>query len=318
VRRLMLLPALALAAFGAMGTAASAAVPVRQSAVVLNVLVEKHTLRLVEGPRVVDLHYHAPITAGVSAGARITFEPAGTRATHILLTGRADRVSVPGFVVRAGKLLALRLADGSTLALPKTSRLAVGTLAHVVVRFLAGGATTTPVPGTTTTPGTPKPNPPPTTTAPTTPTAHCAKADCTFDTIASVSAIDATGNLTLIPVSGGATIVTSPGNVPTDDVYVGDFVHVTGTQSSTSGAYTLSSLDELVGCDNVSCVLTLDATVDEIDATSVIVEDSTGDEYQIDATAQQLAALTVGESVHVVGTQDPTTGNYTATTIKKS
>jgi hypothetical protein len=304
-----------------MGTAASAAVPVRQSAVVLNVVSEKHTLRLVEGPRVVDLHYHAPITAGVSAGARITFEPAGTRATHILLTGRADHVSVPGFVVRAGKLLALRLADGSTLTLPKTSRLAVGTLAHVVVRFLASGTTTTPspspTPGTTTTPGTTKPPTTTTPTTPTTPTTHCAKSDCTFDTVGSVSAIDGTGALTIIPVSGGATFVTSPGEVATDDVYVGDFVHITGTQSSTTGAYALTSLVELVGCDNVSCALTLDATVDEIDATSVIVDDSTGDEYQIDATAQQLAVLTVGESVHIVGTQDPTTGDYTATKITR-
>jgi hypothetical protein len=313
VRRRLLLPALALAAFGAQGTAAEAVVPVHHSAVVLGVLGQKHALRLVEGPRVVDVPFHGALPTGVGAGARITFTMPGKHASHITLTGHTDHVSVPGFVVREGKALELRLADGSTLALVKTANLKIGQLAHVVVRFGANGITGTPVqpstaPPTTTSPGT--------STSPT--SSRCARTDCTFDTIGSVQAIDTQGDLTIIPVAGGSSLVVDPGQVGTDDVYVGDFVHVVGTQSATSGAYTLTSLDELVGCDNVSCTLTLDATVDEVDATSFVVDDANGDEYQIGATAAQLATLQPGDAVHIVGTEDPLTGNYTATTIKDS
>jgi hypothetical protein len=313
VRRRLLLPALALAAFGAQGAAAQAAVPVHHTAVVLSVLGEKHELRLVEGPRVLDAPYHGALPTGVVAGVRIGFTMPGKHATHITLSGHVDHVNVPGFVIREGKTLALRLADGSVLALARTAKLEVGQLAHVLVRFGANGTSATPVEPTTTTPGT-KPTGPGTSTTPT--SSKCARTDCTFETIGSVQSIDSSGDLTIIPVSGGSTLVVDPGQVATDDVYIGDFVHIVGTQSATTGTYTLTSLDELVGCDNVSCTLTLDAVVEEVDATSFIVDDASGDEYQINATAAQLAALNPDDAVHVVGTEDPTTGNYTATTIK--
>jgi hypothetical protein len=316
VRRRLLLPALALAAFGAQGAAAQAAVPVHDTAVVLSVLGEKHELRLVEGPRVLDAAFHGALPTGVVAGARIGFTMPGKHATHITLSGHVDHVNVPGFVIREGKTLALRLADGSVLALARTANLQVGQLAHVLVRFGANGTSATPVQPTTTTPTGSKPTSPGTSTTPT--TSKCAKADCTFDTIGSVQAIDTSGDLTIIPVAGGSTLVVDPGQVGTDDVYIGDFVDIVGTQSATTGTYTLTSLDELVGCDNVSCTLTLDAVVEEVDATSFIVDDQSGDEYQINATAAQLAALQPDDAVHVVGTEDPTTGDYTATTIKDS
>ncbi|MEO9176094.1 MAG: hypothetical protein ABI317_11335, partial [Gaiellales bacterium] len=89
-------------------------------------------------------------------------------------------------------------------------------------------------------------------------------------------------------------------------------------QSATTGTYTLTSLDEVVGCDNVSCTLALDAVVEEVDVSSFVVDDQNGVEYQINATAAQLAPIQAGDGVHVVGTEDPTTGNYTATTITDS
>jgi hypothetical protein len=314
----LLLPALALAAFGVSGAAASAAVPVRQTGVVLSVLSEKHALRLVEGPRVVDVPYHGSAPTGVAPGARITFTLPGKHATHITVAGHTDHVSVPGFVVRSGKLLELRLADGSTLALAKTSKLKVGQLAHVLVRFSANGTTVTPVQPTTPATGT-KPTSPGTPTTPS--TSHCANTACTFDLIGSVQSIDMAGDLMIIPVSGAASFAVAPGQVSTDDVYVGDFVHIVGTQSATTGTYTLTSLDEVVGCDNVSCTLTLDATVDEVDVGSIVVDDQNGDEYQISVTASQIAGppmIQAGDAVHIVGTEDPTTGNYTATSIKDS
>jgi hypothetical protein len=316
VRRRLLLPALAIAAFGAQGAAAEAAVPVHQTAVVLSVLGEKHELRLVEGPRVLDAPYHGALATGVVAGVRIGFTMPGKHLTHITLSGRVDHVNVPGFVIREGKTLALRLADGSVLALTRTAKLEVGQLAHVLVRFGSNGTSASPVQPTTTSPTGSKPTGPGTSTTPA--TSKCARTDCTFDTIGSVQSIDTSGDLTIIPVSGGSSLVVDPGQVATDDVYIGDFVHIVGTQSATTGTYTLTSLDELVGCDNVSCTLTLDAVVEEVDATSFIVDDANGDEYQINATAAQLAALNPDDAVHVVGTEDPMTGDYTATTIKDS
>ncbi len=308
MRRLVLLPALALTIIATTGTAASAAVPVRQTGIVLSVLAERHLLRLVEGPRVVDIPYHGDLPTGTGPGARLTFTMSGKRATHIVVAGHTDHVSVPGFVVRGGKSLALRLADGSTLALAHPGNLKVGELAHVVVRFRANGTTVAPTQPTTTSPSTP-----PTSTAP---ASKCAKSDCSLNTIASVTAIDSSGDLTILPVAGGPTLVVEPGKVSTDDVYVGDFVQAVGTQDPTTGVYTLASLDELVGCDNATCTLTLHAIIDEIDPSTLIVEDQTGDEFQIDATAAQLAPLQVNDIVDIAGTQDPLTGAYTATTIK--
>ena len=315
MRRLVLLPALALTIVAATGTAADAAVPLRQTGIVLNVLAERHVLRLVEGPRVVDVPFHGDLPTGVLPGARITFTMPGKRAMHIAVAGRTDHVSVPGFVVRDGKTLALRLADGSTLLLVRTGNLKIGQLAHVIVRFRASGSTAAPLEPTTT-PSTKTTTSPSTPPGSTTPGSKCAKSDCSLDTIGSVTAIDASGDLTILPVAGGPTFVVTPGQVSTDNVYVGDFLHVVGTQSDTTGAYTLTSLEELVGCDNATCTLTLHALVDEIDPSTLIVEDQNGDEYQIDATAAQLSPLQVNDIVDISGTQDPLTGAYTATTIK--
>jgi hypothetical protein len=311
VRRLVLLPALVLAIVAATGAAADAAVPVRQTGIVLNVLAERHVLRLVEGPRVVDIPFHGDLPTGVIPGARITFTMPAKRATHIAVAGHADHVSVPGFVVHAGRTLALRLADGSTLVLTHVGNLKLGQLAHVVVRFRASGSTAAPLQPTTT----PSTKTTSTTPGSTTPGSRCAKSDCSLDTIGSVTAIDGSGDLTILPVAGGAALVLGPGQLSTDNVYVGDFVHVVGTQDETTGAYTLTSLDELVGCDNATCTVSLHALVDEIDPSTVIVEDQSGDEFQIDATDAQLAPLQVNDIVDIVGTQDPLTGAYTATTI---
>ena len=66
---------------------------------------------------------HGPrIRAGVSAGARVTFAISGSHVVHLVPSGRVDHVSVIGFVVREGKTLQLRLADGSLLDAPRSSR----------------------------------------------------------------------------------------------------------------------------------------------------------------------------------------------------
>ena len=306
-----------LAALALPGVASAATVPAHTNGVVLAVLGPKHELRVVEGPRVVDVPYRGSLPAGTVAGARIRFVLAHLKASAVTVTGTADHVSVPGFVVQKGKALYLRLADDSLLALSKSSgRLKVGALARVVVRFSKGSI----VVGTPTAPGTTKPTTTqPTTTTPGTTTTpangKCVRSDCMFDTVVSVLSIDTTGALTVLPVTGGAQLVLQPGMVDTTTVYVGDFLHVTGSQVATTGAYTLASIDELVGCDNATCTLTLDATVDEVDTAAVIVEDQNGDEYQIGASAALLANLSSDQDVHIVGTQDPDTGNYTATTI---
>ena len=138
MRHRLIVCALVLLATPAM---ALAAVPVRQTAVVLSVLSDRHVLRLVEGPRVVDVSYRRSLPSGVSAGARVTFAISGNHVVHVVPSGRVDHVSVFGFVVREGKTLQLRLADGSLLDAPRSSRLKVGALAHVVVRFDATGPT---------------------------------------------------------------------------------------------------------------------------------------------------------------------------------
>ena len=43
--------------------------------------------------------------------------------------------------------------------------------------------------------------------------------------------------------------------------------------------------------------------------------DDEGDEYPISATASQLAPVSVGDDVHIVALQDPTTGDYSIKTI---
>jgi hypothetical protein len=307
VRRRLVLIALALVA--ACSSTAVASLP-RQSAVVLSVLSDRHVLRLVEGPRVVDVAYRGQLASGVGPGSRITFAVSGTRAVHLVQSGRADHVRVFGFVVREGKRLALRLADASLLDVPKLNRLKIGALAHVLVRFTPTGATVvTPAPPSTGgAPGsTPKPGAPG--------GSHCAQASCSFDVTGVVSAVGNTGALTINPLAGSSPVTADPGQVSTSGVSVGDFVHVVGTQSAATGAYTITSLVELPGCDNVDCSLSLDAYVDEVDAASLIVEDDGGDQYQISATAQQLNGIQVGDAVHIDGTQDPTTGDYTATQI---
>ena len=90
---------------------------------------------------VVDVSYRRPLPSGVSAGTRITFAISGSHVVHLVSSGRVDHVSVIGFVVREGKTLQLRLAAGSLLDAPRSSRLKVGALAHVVVRFSATGPT---------------------------------------------------------------------------------------------------------------------------------------------------------------------------------
>ena len=307
MRHRLLVCALVLLATPAM---ALASVPVRHSAVVLSVLSDRHVLRLVEGPRVVDVSYRRPLPSGVSAGARITFAISGSHVVHLVSSGRVDHVSVIGFVVREGKTLQLRLADGSLLDAPRSSRLKVGALAHVVVRFSATGPTVV------------VPAPPSSGAAPAAPhkpgapgASHCARTDCSFDVTGIVAAVANTGALTINPLAGGDPVIVDPGQIAVAGVSVGDFVHVVGTQSAATGADTITSLVELPGCDNLDCSVNLDVYVDEVDPGSLIVEDDAGDQYQVSAPAQQLTGVQVGDGVHIVGTQDPTTGNYTATQI---
>jgi hypothetical protein len=308
VRRLLFVSALVLLATPAV--AALASVPVRHTAVVLRVLPERHVLRLVEGPRVVDVSYRRQLPTGVSEGARVTFAISGNHVVHLVPGGRADHVSVFGFVVREGKTLELRLADGSLLDIPRSSRLKIGALAHVVVRFSATGPTVV-VPAPPSTGGPPS--------APHKPGApgasHCARTDCTFDVTGIVAAVANSGALTINPLAGGDPLIADPGQIAVAGVSVGDFVHVVGTQSAATGANTITSLVELPGCDNLDCSVNLNVYVDEVDAGSLIVEDDAGDQYQISAPAQQLTGVQVGDAVHIVGSQDPTTGNYTATQV---
>jgi hypothetical protein len=126
---------------------------------------------------------------------------------------------------------------------------------------------------------------------------------------------DTSGAITVTPLSGGAALTAEPGMLSTDDVFIGDFVHIAGTQSAATGTYTLTTLDELPGCDTPDCTVEFDATVDEIDADSLIVADSDGDEYPIGATAAQLRSVVVGDEVHIVAAQDPATGDYSIKTI---
>ena len=130
-----------------------------------------------------------------------------------------------------------------------------------------------------------------------------------------VAAVANTGALTINPLAGGDPVIVDPGQIAVAGVSVGDFVHVVGTQSAATGADTITSLVELPGCDNLDCLVNLDVYVDEVDPGSLIVEDDAGDQYQVSAPAQQLTGVQVGDGVHIVGTQDPTTGNYTATQI---
>ena len=144
----------------------------------------------------------------------------------------------------------------------------------------------------------------------------CATAACSFDVTGSVTDIDDTsGAVTVTPLTGGAALTVQPGALSTSDVFIGDFVHIAGTQSPATGTYTLTTLDELPGCDTPDCTVEFDATVDEIDADSLIVADVDGDEYPIAATAAQLRSVGVGDSVHIVAVQDPTTGDYSIKTI---
>jgi hypothetical protein len=303
VRHPMLLLVLSLAAIAATAGASQASPSARTSGVVLSTSGEKHLLRIVQGPRVVDASYRGALPTGVSAGAQISYVAAGQRASRIAVSGRVDHVVVSGTVVREGKQLALRLTDGSLLLLPRTRHPKVGSTTRATVRFTRSDGAGTPVaPGDGANPTT-------------TPAGSCAKADCTFDVTGSVTAVDDDGVITLTPIGGGAALTVEPGQVDTGDVFVGDFLEVSGTQSAANGSYTLVSLSELPGCDTPDCSIAFDATVDDIESDSFSVADDDGDEYPFSATAAQLASIHVGDSVHVVATQDPTTGDYHVKTI---
>ena len=110
VRHLMLL--LALAVIATTATTALASAPLRESGVVLSISSEKHALRIVDGPKVVDASYRGTLPAGLSAGAQITFSTVAKRAFRFVVGGHVDHVLVSGTVVRAGTQLALRLSDG--------------------------------------------------------------------------------------------------------------------------------------------------------------------------------------------------------------
>ena len=269
----------------------------------LSVSSGKHVLRIVEGRRVADATYRGALPAGVTPGAKISFSSAGRRALNLVVDGRVDHVVVFGVVARVGKQLVLRLTDSSLLVLPKGRHLKVGATAHLLVRFgpVAGGGSAPTTPGKT----------------PTGPaTVGCAKADCSFDVTGNVTAVDdVSGSVTVTPLGGGAALTAQPGTVNTDDVFVGDFVHIAGTQAAATGVYTLTVLDELPGCDTPDCTLTFDATVDLIAPGSLTVADDGGDEYPITATAAQIGSVHVGDYVHIVAVQDPTTGDYRVQTI---
>jgi hypothetical protein len=303
VRHLMLLIALTLAAAGSATTAALAAAPVHASGIVLSVSPDK--LRIVEGPKVSDAVYRGALPAGLVAGAKVTFTTERHRASHFAVTGHVSHVLVSGTVVRDGTGLALRLTDSSLLILPRSRHPKVGSFAHVVVPFTAfsPGGSTPSDPGTTP-------------TTPSTPAGRCAKSDCSFDITGTVSLVDdTTGAVTVVPVAGGTGLTALPGQISTNDVFVGDFVHVSGVQNAGTGVYTITELDELPGCDTPDCSVEFDATVDEIDPGSITVADDQGDEYPISATASQLAPVAVGDDVHIVALQDPTTGDYAIKTI---
>jgi hypothetical protein len=305
VRQLMLLFVLALAATATTAPLARAAAPVRASGVVLSISSERHALRIVDGPRIVDASYRGTLPVGVSAGAQITFSTVARRAFRFVVDGHVDHVLVSGTVVRDGPRLALRLSDGGLVALPKGRHFKLGAFAHVALRFRhagAGGSSPT-GPGSGATPKKPA-------------AIGCAKADCTFDVTGVVTAVDdSSGAVTVAPLGGGAPLTAQPGEVSTDGVFVGDFVEVTGTQAADSGSYTLLTLDELPGCDTADCTLTLDGTVDDIQARSFSVTDDLNDEYPFNATAAQLATLQIDDSVHIVAVEDPTTGDYQVTTV---
>jgi hypothetical protein len=305
VRHLMLLFVLALAATATTATTARALAPARASGVVLSISSDQHALRIVDGPRVVDASYRGTLPSGVSAGAQITFSTVAQRAYRFVVDGHVDHVLVSGTVVRDGKRLALRLSDGGLLILSKHRHLKLGAFAHIAVRFrhagAGGGSATGPGSG-----GSPK-RPP---------AVGCAQADCTFDVTGMVTAVDdSSGAVTVSALAGGATLTAQPGEVNTDGVLVGDFLEITGTQSADTGIYTMLTLDELPGCDNADCTLTLEATVDDIQATSFSVSDDQGDEYPFSATAAQLATLQLDDTVRIVATQDPTTGDYQVKTV---
>jgi hypothetical protein len=306
VRHLTLLLVLSLAAVASSATPAGAAPrPVHTSGVVLSISSAKHVLRIVEGRRVEDAVYRGALPTGVSAGARISFSRSGRRALRLVVDGRVDHVTVFGVVARVGNQLVLRLTDASLLVLPKGRHLRVGAPGRLLVRFAPGeiGGSAPPTSGTTTSPTSPS-------------DVGCAKSDCTFDVTGNVTAVDdASGAVTVVPLSGGAALTATPGTLSTDDVFVGDFVHVAGTQAAATGIYTLSVLDELPGCDTPDCTESFDATVDEIDASGLTVSDDDGDEYPIAATPAQISSVHVGDDVHVVAVQDPTTGDYHVQTI---
>ena len=305
MRHPMLVLALSIVATVPAAPAVASPLP-HESGVVLSVSSKRHLLRIVEGRHVADASYRGAVATGVSPGARVGFSRSGRRALQLAVDGRVDHVVVYGVVARVGTRLMLRLTDSSLLALPNGRHPRVGAAAHLVIRFAplggggGGGGSVPTTPGTTTTP-----------TA-----VGCARADCTFDVTGSVTAIDdGSGAVTVAPASGGAALTAQPGTVDTDGVLIGDFVHIAGTQLAASGVYTLTELDELPGCDTPDCTLTFDATVDEIEPGILTVADDEGNEYPIDATPAQIASVDVGSDVHIVATQDPTTGDYHVQTI---
>jgi hypothetical protein len=299
VRHLTSLLILSLAALVVTAVGAQAAPSPRATGVVLSVSGEKHSVRVVQAQHVASLTYRGTLPSAVHAGAQIEFSTSGQRAFRFVVTGRVDHVIVTGTVERDGKRLALRAGDGSLLLFPKRRHPKVGSVAHLTVRFTrgpsAGGGPSTP--GTGDTPAT-------------APGAGCERADCTFDVTGSVTAVADSGDVTVLPLGGGAAVTATPGDVATATVFAGDWVHITGTQSAATGVYTLSSLVELPGCDTPDCTITFDATVDDIEADGFSVSDEDGDEYPFIATAAQLSTLQIGDLVHIVAVQDPTTADY--------
>src|SRR3978361_119544 len=126
VRHLTLLLVLSLAATASLASVARAAAPLRTSGVVLSTSLDRHALRVAEGSRVVGLSFRGSLPV---VGSAVRFAGGGRAALHLVVLGHVDHVLVSGTVVRDGDGLALRLGDGSLLALPKARHPRLGSAA---------------------------------------------------------------------------------------------------------------------------------------------------------------------------------------------
>ena len=297
MRQRPLLFVLALAATAATAVTAQASAPVHAKGVVLSVSSEKHALRIVDGPRVFNASYRGTLPSGLNAGAQVTFSTVSQLSLRFVVVRHVASVVVSGTVVRYGTQLAVRVSDGGLIALPKGQTAKLGAVAKVTVRFTQPKA---PTPAKTAKP--PR-------------AVGCTKADCKFDVTGIVTAVDASGAVTVAPPAGGAALTATSGKIRTANVLVGDFVHVAGTQAAATGVYTIVTLTELPGCDSADCTIVLDAAVVDIQATGFSVSDDQGTVYPFSATAALLATFHVDDSVQIVAIQDPTTGGYEAKTV---